>query len=91
MNKSELIRNAANEVGLKLVEATEFFDAIINSITNTLNAGETVQISGFGSFGIKTKPAGEGINPKTGEKISIDERKIPVFKFGKAYKDLFNK
>ena len=45
--------------------------------------------TGFGTYEIKSKDAREGINPKTGEKIQIDASKTPVFKFGKAYKDLF--
>ena len=52
--------------------------------------GEKVQLAGFGTFEVKSKPAREGINPKTQEKISIAETKTPVFKFGKAYKDSFN-
>jgi DNA-binding protein HU-beta len=90
MNKSELIRAIANKSGITIKDATEYFDCVIDAITEGLNNGEKIQISGFGTFEIKSKDALEGINPKTGEKISIDASKTPVFKFGKAYKDLFN-
>ena len=90
MNKNELVRAIANKAGIKLKDADIALDAVIGAITDGLNAGEKVQISGFGTFELKVKPAREGINPKTQEKISIAETKLPAFKFGKAYKDSFN-
>lgn len=90
MNKNELVRAIANKAGIKLKDADIALDAVIGAITDGLNAGEKVQISGFGTFELKVKPAREGINPKTQEKISITETKLPAFKFGKAYKDSFN-
>ena len=90
MNKNELIRAIANKVGITLKDAGLALDGTIEAITDALNAGEKIQISGFGTFEIKEKGAREGINPKTGEKIQIAASKIPNFKFGKAYKDSFN-
>ena len=90
MNKNELIRAIANKLGITLKDAAESLDGVIGAITDGLNAGEKIQISGFGTFDIKSKEAREGVNPKTGEKISIGASKIPTFKFGKAYKDSFN-
>ncbi len=90
MNKNELVRAIANKAGITLKDAAVALDAVIGAITDGLNAGEKVQVSGFGTFELKTKPAREGINPKTQEKIKIDASKLPVFKFGKAYKDSFN-
>ena len=90
MNKNELIRAIANKTGFTLKDATTALDGVLGAITDALNDGEKIQISGFGTFEIKTKPAHEGINPKTQEKISIAETKVPSFKFGKAYKDSFN-
>jgi len=90
MTKNELVRAVANKAGITLKEAGVALDAVIGAITDGLNAGEKIQISGFGTFEIKSKPAREGINPKTQEKIKIAATKIPAFKFGKAYKDSFN-
>ena len=90
MKKNELIRAIANKAGLKLKDAEIALDAVIGAITDGLNAGEKIQISGFGTFELKIKPARDGINPKTQEKISVGETKLPIFKFGKAYKDSFN-
>ena len=90
MNKNELVRAIANKLGITLKDAANVLDCTIEAITDGLNAGEKIQISGFGTFELKAKPAREGINPKTGEKIKIAPTKIPAFKFGKAYKDSFN-
>lgn len=91
MNKNELVRAIANNVRITLKDAACALDGVIDAITEGLKAGEKVQISGFGTFELKEKEARQGINPKTGEKIQIDATKVPVFKFGKAYKDSFNK
>jgi DNA-binding protein HU-beta len=91
MNKNELIRAIANKLGITLNKAAESLDGVLDAITDGLNEGKKVQISGFGTFSLKVKDAREGVNPKTGEKISIAASKIPAFKFGKAYKDSFNK
>ena len=88
MNKKELVRAIANKCGITLKEAGEALEGCIGAITDSLKAGESVQISGFGTFEVKSKPAREGINPKTGEKIKIAACKVPAFKAGKAFKDL---
>lgn len=90
MNKNELVRVIANKLGITLKDAGIVLDGVIDAITDELNEGNKVQISGFGTFELKVKPAREGINPKTQEKISIAQTKVPTFKFGKAYKDSFN-
>ena len=89
MNKKELVRAIANKCGITLNKADLALNGFIDAITDSLNAGESVQISGFGTFEIKSKPARDGINPKTGDKIKIAASKTPTFKFGKAYKDQF--
>lgn len=91
MNKSDLIRAMANNARITLKDATIAFDSFIDAITEGLSNGEKIQISGFGTFELKEKGEREGNNPKTGEKIHISATRTPVFKFGKAYKDSFNK
>ena len=90
MNKNELIRAIANKAGITLKDAGIALDAFIGAVTDGLNAGEKIQVSGFGTYELKCKSARSGINPKTGEKINIAASKAPTFKFGKAYKDSFN-
>ena len=89
MNKNELIRAIANDAGITLKDAAVVLDSVVGAITEGLKADGKVQISGFGTFELKQKPAREGINPKTGEKIKVAASRIPAFKFGKAYKDSF--
>lgn len=89
MNKNELVRALANNAGITLKDAGMVLDSFIETITEELKKGEKIQISGFGSFEVKSKSARQGINPKTGDKISIPASKVPTFKFGKAFKDLF--
>ncbi len=91
MNKGCLIRAMADKANVTLKVAEAAFDGLIDAISEALEAGDKVQISGFGTFELKVKGAREGINPKTGERIKIGATKIPAFKFGKAYKDSFNK
>ena len=90
MNKGEFIKAVAEKADLTVKEATVAYDAVVATITDALKAGEKVQLVGFGSFELKEKPAREGINPQTKEKVTIKASKAPVLKFGKAYKDLFN-
>ncbi|MBO4594783.1 MAG: HU family DNA-binding protein [Clostridia bacterium] len=89
MNKNELVRAIAEKSGLTLKDAGAAFDGFVKAVTDALKAGDKIQISGFGSYEVKSKAAREGINPKTGDKIKIAASKTPVFKFGKAYKDQF--
>ena len=89
MNKNDLIRDVANKTGTTIKESTVFVDAFFDALTDALKNGEKIQISGFGTFEIKEKPARDAINPKTQEPISLEASKTPIFKFGKAYKDLF--
>ncbi len=90
MNKSEFIRNLADKQGVTIKEAEENFIAFVETLTESLKAGDYVHISGFATFSVKEKDAREGVNPKTKEKIIIPGCQSPTVKFSKAYKDLFN-
>ncbi|MBR4419571.1 MAG: HU family DNA-binding protein [Clostridia bacterium] len=90
MNKSEFIRAYADKLGVTIKEAEGNFEALVETLTDSLLKGEYVHISGFATFEIKEKSARDGVNPKTGEKIAIPECKSPSVKFSKAFKDLFN-
>lgn len=91
MNKVELINAMAEKSGLAKTQAEKALGAFIDSITEAMGKGEKVALIGFGTFEMKEVPAKEGINPATKEKITIPASKKPVLKFGKAYKDSFNK
>lgn len=90
MNKSEFIRAYADKLGVTIKEAENNFQALVDTLTDSLQKGEYIHISGFATFEIKEKAERDGVNPKTGEKISISACKSPTVKFSKAYKELFN-
>ena len=90
MNKKELVNAIADKAGFTAKDTEVFLNAYIDVLTDTLKNDDKIQLVGFGSFELKCKEAREGFNPATGEKITIPASKVPVFKAGKAYKDLFN-
>jgi DNA-binding protein HU-beta len=87
VNKTELIANIAEEAALSKADATKALDAFLRVVENSLSAKESVAIVGFGIFDVRERPAREGRNPKTGEKIKIDAKALPIFKAGKLLKD----
>lgn len=91
MNKSELIAAVADKTGMSKKDTETVLAAMINTITEALQAEEKVQLVGFGSFEVKKRAARTGLNPKTKESISIPASKAPVFKAGKALKDAVSK
>ena len=86
MNKGELVTAVAAK-GLTKKDAEKVIDALSDVIGETLMKGETVQLIGFGTFGVKERAAREGRNPRTGEVVKISAAKVPYFKPGKALKD----
>lgn len=91
MNKSDLIAAIAAKTGETKKDAEASVNAIISVITESLAKGEKVQLVGFGSFEVRKRAARKGRNPQTKEEIKIPASKAPVFKAGKALKDLVNK
>ena len=91
MNKSDLIAAIDAKTGStkKDVEAT--LNAFVDVVTDSLVKGDKVQLVGFGSFEVRKRAARKGRNPQTKEEIKIPASKAPVFKAGKALKDLVNK
>jgi integration host factor subunit beta len=90
MNKSELIRSLAVEKDISIDEATEIVTVFFDSMKDALKNGERVEIRGFGSFKIKEYKGYQGRNPKTGEIVEVDPKKLPFFRAGKELKDYLN-
>ena len=90
MNKSELIAAMADKTGETKKNAEASLNALIDVITEALAKGDKVQLVGFGSFEVRKRAARKGRNPRTKEEIKIPASKAPVFKAGKALKDLVN-
>ncbi len=91
MNKSELIAALAAKTGETKKNAETAVDAFVEVITEALAKGDKVQLVGFGSFEVRKRAARKGRNPQTKEEIKIPASKAPVFKAGKALKDVVNK
>ena len=91
MNKSELIAAIATKTGETKKDAEATLNAFVNVVSETLAKGYKVQLVGFGSFEVRKRAARKGRNPQTKEEIKIPASKAPVFKAGKALKDLVNK
>ena len=72
MNKSEFIRAYADNLGVTIKDAEKNFNAFIDTLTESLQKGEYVHISGFATFDVKDKNARDGVNPLTGEKVLIE-------------------
>ena len=91
MNKSELIAAIAAKTGETKKDAEATLNAFIDVVTDALVKGDKVQLVGFGSFEVRKRAARKGRNPQTKEEIKIPASKSPVFKAGKALKELVNK
>ena len=87
MNKTELIDAIAAKAGLTKKDAKAALEATLESITESLKAGDQVQLIGFGTFKVNERKARAGRNPKTLETIQIPASKVPAFVSGKALKD----
>lgn len=87
MNKTELIEQIAANADLTKVDAKKALDAAVAAIINALKKGDKVQLVGFGTFAVTEKPAREGINPATKQKITIAAKKVAKFKAGAELAD----
>ena len=91
MNKAELVAAIAAKTGDTKKGAEATINAFVNTVMESLAKGDKVQLVGFGSFEVRKRAARKGRNPQTKEEIKIPASKAPVFKAGKALKDLVNK
>ena len=91
MNKAELIASMAEKSNLTKKDAEAALNAFMKSVEESLASGEKVQLVGFGTFEVRERKAREGRNPRNPEEvIQIPESKAPVFKAGKALKEIVN-
>jgi integration host factor subunit beta len=90
MNKSELIEALAKEKELTYKRSEEIVNTIFSALSKTLIDGGRIEIRGFGSFVVKDYKSYQGRNPKTGESIHVEPKKLPFFKVGKELRDRVN-
>jgi integration host factor beta subunit len=87
MTKRELIEAVINErSSIPRREAEALVNSVFASLAEALARGERIEIRGFGSFIVKRRNAREGLNPKTGEVVSVMAKRVPFFKAGKELK-----
>jgi len=90
MTKAELVEEVAKESELTKKDAEVIVQTVLDSITESLQRGEKIELRGFGSFRIRRRLSRQGRNPKTGTGVSVPAKKVPYFKPGKEIKDLVN-
>ena len=90
MTKAELVEEVATQADLTKKDAEVIVQTVLDSITESLQKGEKIELRGFGSFRIRTRSSRQGRNPKTGSGVSVPAKKVPYFKPGKEIKDLIN-
>ena len=91
MNKTELIDKIAADAEITKAQAKAALDATTNALKEALIEGDKIQLVGFGTFSVNERPAREGINPATKEKIQIAAKKVAKFKAGAELADALNK
>lgn len=91
MTKSELIQRLAEKnPHLYLRDIEKIVETIFEEITEALVEGDRVELRGFGAFSVKHRDARTGRNPRTGETVQVDAKRLPFFKTGKALRDNLN-
>jgi len=87
MNKNELVKDIAGKAKLKLSDTEKFVNAFIGTVSDELKKKGKVTLVGFGTFGVAHRKEKRGVNPKSGAKIIIKAKNVPVFKAGKKLKE----
>ena len=86
MNKAKIVESMAKLSKLPKATCKECLEAFISTISSALRQNKNVVLTGFGTFSVMKRKSRTGINPATGEKMTIPAKKVPKFKAGKALK-----
>lgn len=90
MNKSELIKSLSEQTNISIDEATLVVNTFVDNMKNALLEGDHVEIRGFGSFKVKEYGSYAGRNPRTGQKVEVESKRLPFFRAGKELKEFLN-
>lgn len=90
MNRSEIIRSLAEKDQISIEDATIIVNIFFDSIKKALVNDDRVEIRGFGSFKMKNYGRYSGRNPKTGQTVHVECKKLPFFRVGKELKEYIN-
>ena len=86
MTKQEFVDRVAQKANLSRRDAADAVDAVLDSITDVLKGGGEVNFTGFGKFHVAERGPRQGVNPRTGERITIPGGKVPKFSAGAGLK-----
>ncbi|HKK37393.1 MAG TPA: integration host factor subunit alpha [Paracoccaceae bacterium] len=86
----DLTEAVYREVGLSRNESADLVESILGHVSDALVRGESVKVSSFGTFQVRQKGARMGRNPKTGEEVPIEPRRVLVFRPSHILKDRIN-
>jgi len=87
VTKRELVVTVAERLGFAQNEVSNVVQATLDAITECLGAGQRLEIRNFGVFEVKRRDARMGRNPRTGQEVSIDQKRVATFKAGKSLKE----
>ena len=90
MTKADLVNDVSNAAELTKKDAERLVEIVFESIIDSLNRGEKIELRGFGSFRVRERGSRRGRNPKTGAAVNIPGKRVPYFKAGKELKELIN-
>jgi len=86
LTKQEFIQRVAQKSGLTNRDAGKAVDAFMETVTDALKAGDSVNFTGFGKFSAASRAARQGVNPRTGERVYIAATIVPKFSAGSQLK-----
>ena len=86
MTKQDFINKVASKSGLSARDAGKAVDAFMETVTETLKSGDSINFTGFGKFSAANRAARQGVNPRTGERVQIAATTVPKFSAGSSLK-----
>ena len=90
ITRADLTDAVYRSLGISRNESSAFVERILDEVAQTLEKGETVKISSFGTFSVRDKKLRMGRNPKTGEEVPIEPRRVITFRASHVLKDQIN-
>ncbi len=90
ITRADLTDAVYRSLGISRNESSAFVERILDEVAQSLEKGETVKISSFGTFSVRDKKLRMGRNPKTGEEVPIEPRRVITFRASHVLKDHIN-
>ena len=91
MKKADLIKKVSEKENIPVAAARIVVDTLFDSMKESLEKGERIEIRGFGTFAVRHYNGYKGRNPKTGQIVEVPPKRLPFFKVGKELKDMVNR